>query len=1111
MSHLEPTYLRYIYDGLVKGSIHPENAAELPDGLIGLYEEAFDESQAVQVRQKLLQRFAIWALLKKEVSAAFVAEVLGETEDEIQGFISNYSAWFNSPESGKYQLYHERLKVYLLQKMSEGEIHELHERLILRLEKAIKEQKTDELEWYGLEFLAEHLSVSAMLNGDGQKLLNLAYAQTHWQRQLIISKDYNWTKSGLHSVMTWASKYKDDEVIECGLQMVDLHHQEQNAAPQIVALVAEGDFESAMKRIEQFGGNDKEGLQRKFILYMLCLMELTLLDSKEKSFQKEGIEKLLKHLDEQLPVDHSVLNWNQFFSSYLIFQMAFIWEILGINYLIVFKRTIVWDFIWIKNFKIIGIKSLKVLLDCAELLPEKQKDETLKEISIQLTKSKSFRAAINCANLILDNSLKSQACLKISSELKNNKKDKLSDLILNTAIENALLIDNVLVKIRALTSISNYLISIGKKGDAIELSNSALRTIEEISNLLEKGTSGELFRTIKTVSISLSIISTNYEKLGLRKKSIQLIQQAIENSNRVNSRIKVTILRFIALELAIQGKNKKLNSVIQDAIDSALTIVADVPRNSAISELSIGLLELGHFKKAKILADKNTNLFDKGRALDRISLNLTNQGKIEEAIIIAQEIKNDFYKSISFLNIAVEMVKIGKYNEANHIALQLEVNKLFKLCEEFYKKKRFSEVYSLLYKMIAQETTNDISSRVKIISNLSKEKSLEQNYTDAIIITRSIDSNHNGTKSRLLASISTAMFEQGQTETSLLIIEEALQCALEDDHHIFMYENLKYIMNELIKQGNIEYALEILNHIESKSHKSIALSSLSTSLFIRGNAQLANKLLYEAKEITLSHSEVSFKDNSLFQLSIDLFKQGLHDESASMILLINDKVKKCEAITAISAFSRFQGNKEISVLKSTELLEIYNCLGNEINDSERDTVRCILTKELIYEGQDQKAKIFINEIKIDKIKHSALSALSEYLFINHRYQEAEQILMQLKNNIEKQKALHSIVKYVFDKSGLKEVYRCLTFFKIEELKFLWLIEIHKNIPLKEYNKDVIISILKTQAIDLKTLSVFLQKFALFELFYNKRTKNLSRYNHHFNLQWAIDIKNQLPN
>lgn len=72
MTHLEPTYLRYIYDSLIKGSVHPENAAELPDGLIGLYEEAFDERMSVIERQKLLQRFTIWILLKKNLSTAFI-------------------------------------------------------------------------------------------------------------------------------------------------------------------------------------------------------------------------------------------------------------------------------------------------------------------------------------------------------------------------------------------------------------------------------------------------------------------------------------------------------------------------------------------------------------------------------------------------------------------------------------------------------------------------------------------------------------------------------------------------------------------------------------------------------------------------------------------------------------------------------------------------------------------------------------------------------------------------------------------------------------------------------------------------------------------------------
>ena len=423
MPQLEPTYLRYIYDGLVKGSIHPTNAVELPDGLIGLYEEAFDERNSVVERQKLLERFAIWALLKKEVSAAFVAEVLGENEDDIQKFISTYSAWFNSPESGKYQLYHERLKVYLLQKLSEKEILELHEKLISRLEQAIEEQKADEFEWYGLEFLAGHLGVSAMLNGDGKKLIELAYCQTHWQRQLKISKGYIWTKNGLKELMAWASKFNDDEVIECGLQMVDLHHQEQNAAPQIVTLVAEGDFDAALKRIEQFGGNDKEGLQRKFILYMICLMELTLLDSKDKPYQKEGIERLLKHLDEQLPVDHSVLNWNDFFSSYLIFQIACELTELRFDYLIIYKRTNYWERDWLFNQGLCSELQLRQIIELVKLI-EDDSDRyfALYQVVKELLKQNKIEEALEISNCINDELLKGQTLRFIAIELSKGGK-----------------------------------------------------------------------------------------------------------------------------------------------------------------------------------------------------------------------------------------------------------------------------------------------------------------------------------------------------------------------------------------------------------------------------------------------------------------------------------------------------------------------------------------------------------------------------------------------------------------------------------------------------------------------------------------------------------------
>jgi hypothetical protein len=45
------------------------------------------------------------------------------------------------------------------------------------------------------------------------------------------------------------------------------------------------------------------------------------LDNNDISNRKVGIEKLLKHLDEQLPVDHSVLNWSDFFPSKLMFDI----------------------------------------------------------------------------------------------------------------------------------------------------------------------------------------------------------------------------------------------------------------------------------------------------------------------------------------------------------------------------------------------------------------------------------------------------------------------------------------------------------------------------------------------------------------------------------------------------------------------------------------------------------------------------------------------------------------------------------------------------------------------------------------------------------------------
>jgi hypothetical protein len=352
MPHLEPTYLRYIYDGLLKGSIHPENAAELPDGLIGLYDEAFDERTSVVERQKLLERFAIWALLKKEVSAAFVAEVLGDTDDKIQDFISTYSAWFNSPESGKYQLYHERLKVYLLQKLSEKEIHELHERLILRLEKAIKEQKADEFEWYGLEFLGGHYSVQFQIIGDQSIIERIKKLTTNsfFDRQIFFSGRYKWTTSFYHE--TLASLEISDDKLKYAYyyQLCKFYLEEEDKVEQIISEIDYFPIDIVIESIENVGSESLFEKQRQFTAYfnaIFNLMEVKFLDLDKLKLLNSKLENCsIQLLSESEDKDIS------FFSYPLMFLLGAKLNSLGINPAYLYERLEIYKYTFgaISNF-----------------------------------------------------------------------------------------------------------------------------------------------------------------------------------------------------------------------------------------------------------------------------------------------------------------------------------------------------------------------------------------------------------------------------------------------------------------------------------------------------------------------------------------------------------------------------------------------------------------------------------------------------------------------------------------------------------------------------------------------------------------------------------------
>ena len=78
----DPTYLRTIHDGLLSGVLHKDNTSSLPISIVGMYEEALPPASNVNERKKFLEFFALWALLKKEVSLSFVVTLMDGWSEE---------------------------------------------------------------------------------------------------------------------------------------------------------------------------------------------------------------------------------------------------------------------------------------------------------------------------------------------------------------------------------------------------------------------------------------------------------------------------------------------------------------------------------------------------------------------------------------------------------------------------------------------------------------------------------------------------------------------------------------------------------------------------------------------------------------------------------------------------------------------------------------------------------------------------------------------------------------------------------------------------------------------------------------------------------------------
>jgi hypothetical protein len=213
--HTDPAYLRTIVDGLNSGALQNDNSSALPQGLVGMYEEVLPPASNVHERKKFLEFFAVWALLKKEVIAGFVLPLLdGWTEDEVLDYIAQHSKWFNSPTGGTYVLYHERLRAFVMQKISDGQFKACNEAIIRQCRVSLQKKSGEEWERYALEHFSSHLLIAGMISGDGAYLNIFCRSRDVWERQIELSFGLNWSILSIRNLIEFYSKYAPTECQE---------------------------------------------------------------------------------------------------------------------------------------------------------------------------------------------------------------------------------------------------------------------------------------------------------------------------------------------------------------------------------------------------------------------------------------------------------------------------------------------------------------------------------------------------------------------------------------------------------------------------------------------------------------------------------------------------------------------------------------------------------------------------------------------------------------------------------------------------------------------------------------------------------------------------------
>ena len=1070
-----PLYLRLLCDAVENGSIGINDINALPKEIDEYYKAILQRyAQDAIDGDALLTGLFTFAAAKDYLTVSHLGLInkLGSATVQRIGSTLKEVLYENplTEEILDYQLFHESFREYLVKEKAK-EVRDASDRIIAFCD-TWQELEGNWEQCYALEHYATHLSESKKAQHH-EVLMNLIYDEEYAREQIKTLKSFDSSNRLFQLTLLKASELKKEEhLLEAALCLIDLRYDEANDAPQVVAMVANNEIDLALKRIESFGGADEEGVKRRFVLYILCLMELTMLESKNKPFRKSGIEKLLNHLDEHTPTDTSIINWIEFFPSFTMFLMACEWQELGLDYLLVYKRTDECVKNWVKYFGLLSDKQFSILINITLSLSDinnvintskiiiaelgkKGEIDQLKNLRSRISglKSNSSKNIISWGNNIKPSN-KNINSVFLESLDESNPKD-----LINSAFEFYNNISNDEWKLKL-----SYLreIIFSKNAKKINLST-FIRIFNAYVNL-------NFAKTITDEEIPRPDIKSreNYMIIELSQWLFNFVKENKGNESEKsffkkiilaieNPAIKLFFKIQLIDELSIQDNNSNINSVFLECCenDNSFLIFNFFEKLIELNMCEYALEFCNKFKKKEYdlyLNSYRVSRYHEDWVLNSMTLSLLRKGASDEAIKTVQRIQNSILKANSLI-ILLEDLKLINTEIINNGIFQAfcknasEIGDIYELIKVHN---------SLLEKIIVKDFDLEFINRVI-------EYMYELKYTV---------NNKNLFWCKVFLASATFVEKEKNIKLKGFFIQRAYAETLNIKDKHTKYENLIDIISstkDFDKYFDVDFILEELeNDIklmpEIERHKGF-LGDFNEILGKIVSIRLSQNKFHKAIESAQGISGRWIKPYAIKSIITVLAQHGKIEEALECSKGI---IEKSDALHSISSELTKQGKIEEALDCASGISEVYS----------KCSALKYISNELTKLGNWQLAESIVLEITLVSERHIFWETLAANRYKEIGWQKALQEVNQLKN---------------------------------EEARLFYLKGWTEAVSLEETDAVCVQEALSHLAHDSENIENLLQKYALHELFFGNIDKELvHRLNKSLNIQWALDIQTQFP-